>query len=311
MSKFADKVIRGVKEKGSPCVVGLDYFQDKLPDFVRSALEKAPNENGYRTALGDFFRLIIESVAPHVALVKPQDALISPMTNVGAQIFGDLVRNAQGCGLLVIADAKRGDIASSAEGYAETFIRPKAGPSFAQGYNADAVTVNPFLGRDTLTPFLEACSSLDKGIFILVKTSNKGSVETQDRLLAEDNQPIYMAYARMVAELGVPHVGERGYSSVGAVVGATFPDQARQIRQVMPQTIILVPGYGAQGATADDVAVNFNEDGLGAIVNASRSITYNFPRPDISRKAYGECVSDNLRRMTDDIMEAIHRRGIA
>ena len=220
----------------------------------------------------------------------------------------DVVAAAREHGLVVIADAKRGDIASSAVGYAKAFLGGAEGPDFAQGYRADAMTVNPFLGRDTLDPYLDACRALGKGVFVLVRTSNKGSVETQNIEVGDSRTPMFAVYARMVDEIGASLIGEKGYSSVGAVVGATFPDEASQLRALMPRAIFLVPGYGAQGATADDVARNFNADGLGAIVNASRSVTYGFERSDISPGAYDRTVRDNVLRMAGDIAKGIERR---
>jgi orotidine-5'-phosphate decarboxylase len=155
---------------------------------------------------------------------------------------------------------------------------------------------------------LEKCKSTGKGLFVLVKTSNKGSVETQDITLRDTGEPVFSSYARMVDEIGAPLVGDNGYSAVGAVVGATFPSQAQQLRRLMPKAIILVPGYGAQGATAADAAWNFNEDGLGAIVNASRSITYNFKRSDINPTGYERTVKENTVKMIDEINNALKTR---
>jgi len=311
MTNFADVLIQAIREKGNPCVVGLDYHEKLLPDFVSNALRERPDPEGYREIIGGFFKRIIDIVAPLVPAVKPQMALLEGLTWVGAQIFMDIVQLARERGLVVIADAKRSDIASSASGYADAFLGAPGGPAFARGYDAHAVTVNPFLGRDSLEPFVEACRSRGKGIFILVRTSNKGSRETQEVILEESGRPVFATYAKMVQEIGEPLLGAGGYSSVGAVVGATFPDQARQLRKLMPRAIILVPGYGAQGASADDAVLNFNDDGLGAIVNASRSITYQFHRPDISPQQYQETVKANVERMIADILAALKRRGLA
>lgn len=308
MKNFADVLISSIKEKGNPCVVGLDYHEKLLPDFVSHPLAQSQSPEFYRETIGGFFKRIIETVAPLAPAVKPQIALLENMTWIGAQIFLDVIESAKEHGLIVIADVKRSDIASSAKGYAEAFLGAREGPSFARGYDAHAMTVNPFLGCDSLEPYLDACKSYGKGIFVLVKTSNKGSTETQDAILRETNTPIYACYGKLVAEIGASCIGTSGYSSVGAVVGATFPEQAEQLRKLMPKAIILVPGYGAQGATADDVVVNFNDDGLGAIVNASRSITYAFEWPDITAKEYSAKVKENVLRMIDDILGAVDRR---
>jgi orotidine-5'-phosphate decarboxylase len=305
MNSFADSLISAIKEKNNPCVVGLDYHEKLLPAFVLDQLSQHPTPQGYRDAIGGFFKRIIDTVAPLVPAVKPQMSLLESMTWVGAQIFADVVQYAKDNGLMVIADAKRGDIASSAVGYANTFLGNSNSVDFASGYDANALTVNAFLGRDTLEPYLEKCKSRAKGIFVLVKTSNKGSIGTQDVILEENHEPVYSAYAKMVNEIGASLVGSSGYSSVGAVVGATFPSQAQELRRLMPRAIILVPGFGAQGATAADAAFNFNDDGLGAIVNASRSITYDFGRSDINPKSYETIVRENTHKMIAEIVTAI------
>ena len=308
MGNFADILISAIKEKGNPCVVGLDYHENRLPTFVSDELRRAPSPEGYRNTISGFFRRIIDTVAPLVPAVKPQISLLESMTWVGTQIFIDIVESAKQHGLIVIADAKRSDIASSAQGYAKAFLGKREGPKFARGYDVHAMTVNPFLGRDTLEPYIDVCKTFGKGIFVLVKTSNKGSTETQDVMLKEPSDPMYVSYARMVAEVGASLIGESGYSSVGAVVGATFREQAEQIRKLMPKAIILVPGYGAQGATSEDVAVCFNEDGLGAVVNSSRGITAKFKQPNISPKEYVATVKDNTLKMIDDITPAVERK---
>ncbi len=305
MNNFADKLINAIKNKGNPCVVGLDYHEKLLPQFVFDEIKINPSPEGYRHAISGFFKLIIDTIAPIVPAVKPQISLLESMTWVGSQIFWDIVNYSKQKNLIVIADTKRSDISSSAEGYAKAYIDTQDGPDFVKGYDADAMTLNPFFGSDSIQPYLRACQTKGKGIFILVKTSNKSSVETQDIILKNTNEPIYMLYARMVEEIGSSLEGELGYSSVCAVVGATFPEQAKMIRRIMPKTIILVPGYGAQGATSKDVIWNFNNDGLGAIINASRSITYSFTNKDITKNNYIANVKENTLKMVNDIVNSI------
>jgi orotidine-5'-phosphate decarboxylase len=183
-------------------------------------------------------------------------------------------------GLLVIADVKRGDVPDTAEAYAQAYLRSAAAP-------IDAITVNPFFGRDGMDPFLKAAAETGRGLFVLVHTSNPSSKEIQD--LSVRGQPLYLAIAEMVRGWGQTDglIGRSGYSAVGAVAGATFPDQAKEVRDVLPRAFLLVPGYGAQGATAKDLAVYFNPDGLGAIVNASRSVIFAYARSP-GRETYGE-----------------------
>lgn len=305
---FGDVLINAIRSKGNPCVVGLDFHDQGLPLFVLDRLASDKTPEGYRRTIREFFFLVIDAVREIVPAVKPQMALLEKYTWVGTQIFADVVAYAKRSGLVVIADAKRGDIASSAAGYAQAFLSENAAADFALGYNADAVTVNAFLGRDSLEPYLSICRQSPRGIFVLVKTSNKGSVETQDVIIGDTGETMFTAYAAIVRELGRDTIGASGYSSVGAVVGATFPEHAIRLRKLMPHAIILVPGYGAQGGTAQDAALSFNEDGLGAVVNASRSITHSFGRPEISEKEYVVRVRDNAEKMAEEINAAVRQR---
>lgn len=306
-TQFGDRLITAIKAKGNPCVVGLDFHEQGLPAFVPRQLASDPTPEGYRRTIAGFFSRVIDAVAPLVPAVKPQIALLEKYTWVGAQIFGDIVRYSQKAGLIVIADAKRGDIASSASGYADAFLSDNPSNDFAHGYGADAVTVNAFLGRDTLEPYVARCVQSGRGIFVLVKTSNKGSKETQDQVMKDSEDAAFTTYATIVDELGRSSVGASGYSAVGAVVGATFPEQAKRLRKLMPHAIVLVPGYGAQGGTANDAAFNFNDQGLGAVVNSSRGITHTFGDLDVSEEQYSACVRQNVTRMIDEINGAIAR----
>ncbi len=301
---FADRLDAAIRAKGNPCLIGLDFHLKHLPGFVAEELRAAETPEGTRGVVSGWFRMVIESVAPLVPIVKPQVSLVEGLTWVGAQVLVDVVDAAHEAGLLLVADAKRSDIASSAQGYAEAFLGREGTQRFARGYNADAVTANPMMGRDTLEPFVSACDARGRGVFVLVKTSNPGSTETQDALRA-DGTPAYEGFAKMVADLGAARVGTSGYSSVGAVVGATFPQQAERLRDLMPHAFILAPGYGAQGATAADVARCFHPGGRGAIVNASRSITSALGKDVPTPEAYRAMVRENTLRMIDDITSAL------
>ena len=167
------------------------------------------------------------------------------------------------------------------------------------------MTVTPYLGRDSLLPFLEVCRREGKGIFVVLKTSNEGSRDYQDQTLQATGRPLYETIAETVNELGKPLIGDSSYSSAGAVVGATFPDDARRIRSLMPQAFILVTGYGAQGASSQNAALCFNPDGLGAIVSSSRAITYACPDEDLNSRSFVKCVRENTLRMIDDMTKAL------
>jgi orotidine-5'-phosphate decarboxylase len=204
------------------------------------------------------------------------------------------VRAAKQRGLLVIADGKRNDISSTAEAYANAYLGGGA-------FGCDALTVTPYMGRDSLAPFVDSCTKHGKGLFVILKTSNPGSKDFEDQPLAETGRPLYEKIAGVLNELGRDLVGESGYSSIGAVIGATFPEEGRRLRGLMPKALILVPGYGAQGGSAKAAAECFNEDGLGAVVNSSRGITYAFRDPDITRDAFVRLVRENTLRMIDDV----------
>ena len=309
MDNFADRLIDAVKRKGNPCVVGLDPRVDQMPNFITDALtEKSPES--VRQAIAHFHRIVLDAAAQLVPAVKPQIAFYEQYGLGGILAFMDTIQMAKERGLIVIVDAKRNDVAATAEAYANAFLgRTRLPWGDEPVFDADCVTISPFLGRDSLNPFLKACSKYGKGVFILVKTSNPGSRDLQDVKEAESGQPIYVRLARTVAELGQETIGKNGYSSVGAVVGATFPEQAKELRQLMPRSIILVPGYGSQGGTAQDAAKCFNPDGLGAVVNASRSITYTFQTPSISEKEYAHLVRNNVEKMAAELNTAIRRHA--
>ena len=229
----------------------------------------------------------------------------------GLNAFVDTIRLAKEKNLIVIVDAKRNDIASTAEAYANAFLGcSKIFGSKRPIFDVDCITVSPFLGRDSLQPFVKQCEEYGKGIFVLVKTSNPGSVDVQDQKLVTTKNPLYEELARMVDELGSKLIGKSGYSSIGAVVGATFPEEAIQLRKLMPRAIILVPGYGAQGGTAQDASRCFNTDGLGAVINASRSITYGYDPNKISEDEFQAIIRRRISEMIQDVNNVLQpKRG--
>jgi orotidine-5'-phosphate decarboxylase len=305
MDNYSDRLIGRIKKKGNPCVVGLDPRVDQMPHFITERLTEKSDEN-VRKAIANFHRIVLDTVAPMVPAVKPQIAFYEQYGLGGLLAFLDTIQMAKERELIVIVDAKRNDIASTAQAYANAFLGRAQLPWGDEPiFDVDCITISPFLGRDSLDPFVRACTEYGKGVFILVKTSNPGSRDLQDLKDSESGQPIYVRLARMVAELGQEVIGKSGYSSVGAVVGATFPQQAKELRSLMPRSIFLVPGYGSQGGTAEDAAKCFNSDGLGAVVNASRSITYTFQDRDISEKEYARLVRNNVETMATELTTAI------
>ncbi len=296
MQNFADRLIDAVRKKGNPCIVGLDPRIDLMPDFITAGRE-APSRENFRAIISDFHELVLDAVAGLVPAVKPQLAFYEQYGLGGMEAYVKTVQAARDRGLQVIADGKRNDISSTAEAYARAFLSPT-------DFEADSMTVTPYLGRDSLVPFVDACSKHAKGLFVVLKTSNPGSRDFQDQPLASNGRPLYEAIAAIINELGKNLIGESGYSSIGAVVGATFPEDGRRLRALMPQAIILVPGYGAQGGSAQSAAACFHENGLGALVSSSRGITYSFSDRAISRTAFAISVRDNTLRMIDEIVKA-------
>jgi len=292
---FSDRLIEAILAKDSRCIVGLDPRIDLMPSFV-------PGDAC--AAITEFHELVLDAVADLVPAVKPQLAFFEQYGVAGMQAFENTVRAAKRRGLLVIADGKRNDISSTAEAYANAYLRPGEGDCDA-GFDCDALTVTPYLGRDSLAPFVEACKKHGKGLFVVLKTSNPGSKDFQDQRLETTGRPLYETIASALNELGEGLVGESGYSSVGAVIGATFPEEGRRLRSWIPRALILVPGYGAQGGSAKAAAECFNDDGLGAIVSSSRGTTYAFGDRDISRDGFVHAVRENTRRMIEDVNASV------
>lgn len=263
MQHFADRLAEAQRAKRSAVCVGIDPRVSLLPAEFRPSRD---TPNAHASAVGAWARELVRVVAPFAPVVKPQLAFFEALGAAGYRAYHETVLAAQEVGLLVIADAKRGDIGSTAAAYAEAHF---------EMVGADAITVNPYLGRDSIDPFVSWCRR-GRGIFVLVKTSNAGSADLQD--LRVGDVPLHEHVARMVDALGgeTGMIGGCGQSAVGAVVGATHPAELARLRGRMPRTPLLVPGYGAQGATADDCAAAFLSDGTGAVVNSSRGITFAF-----------------------------------
>ena len=265
-----DKLIKKIKETNNPTVIGLDPRYEMLPKSVTSKYSQ--DLEGVAEAILEFNRNLIDHVYDIIPAVKPQIAFYEMYGIPGMEAFKETCRYAKQKGMLVIADSKRGDIGSTAQGYANAFLgKTPIGEMQEAIYDVDFVTVNPYMGTDCVKPFVEDCKKYNKGIFALVKTSNPSSGELQD-LKLENGKEVYKQVAELVEKWGEELRGENGYSSVAAVVGATYPEQLKQIRTIAPHTYFLIPGYGAQGGKAKDIALGFDAKGLGGIVNASRSL---------------------------------------
>jgi len=305
-------LINEIIKKDAPVVVGLDPSPGFLPEhLLKEALEER-GDNQVMEAMGDalirFNAGIIDAVADLVPAVKPQIAMYEQFGLPGLRAYEETVRLAKSKGLFVIGDVKRGDIGSTSAAYAAAHL---GGTTFAgqsvRAFDTDFATVNPYLGSDGIKPFIDACNAYDKGIFVLVKTSNPSSTELQDMRL-EDGRTVYELVGGLVSSWGEASM-DGDYSNVGAVVGATWPEQAARLRALMPHTFILAPGYGAQGATAKDLAGFFDKDGLGAIVNSSRGIIAAYTKDKYSR--YGaQGYADAARAAAIDMIEDLrNNRG--
>jgi orotidine-5'-phosphate decarboxylase len=294
---FADRLRTAIDEKGCPIVVGLDPRLDLLPPGLNPGDEAVTDERAAELLLR-FNRRILEIVAPLVPCVKPQVAFYERYGAPGYAAYAETVRAARAHGLIVIGDVKRNDIGSTAAAYAEGHLGHPDG--------ADCVTVNPYLGRDGVEPFLAVAEREGKGIFLLVKTSNPSSGDLQD--LRAPEEPIYERVAAYVRERGAELTGACGDSLMGAVVGATYPEEAGRLRGLMPKATILVPGYGAQGGGAADALPNFREDGTGAVVNSSRGIVHAYAKEGVDREKWEEAVEAAVHAMREDLGGALAAR---
>lgn len=274
---YATRLHEAVRRTGTPALVGIDPRFDWLPDDVREAASRRHRNNDLLQRAGafeEFSRRLIDVVAPLVPAVKPQAAFFEELGPAGCLALSRVIQHARSRGLIVICDAKRGDIGTTAEAYARAYLAG-ADPA-AAAWGADALTVNPYLGRDSLEPFVKVARERGAGIYVLVRTSNPGARDFQDpkAMLDDVAQPLYRHVAASVERFSAESADVDGFGCVGAVVGATYPKELAELREAMPHTPLLVPGYGAQGGGAAEVAAAFRPDGLGALVNSSRGINF-------------------------------------
>ncbi len=298
-----DTLIEKIIEKKNPTVAGLDPKLDYVPEEMKAAAFREYGETftGAAQAILQFNKVLIDALCDVVPAVKPQSAYYEMYGVEGIRCLSETIAYAQKNGMYVILDGKRGDIGATSEAYAKAYLgKTVIGGTEQPAFGADCLTVNPYLGTDGIKPFADQCAANRKGIFVLVKTSNQSSGELQD--LKSGDKYIYEHMAERVKEWGADLIGIHGYSSVGAVVGATYPEQAEVLRRLMPHTYFLVPGYGAQGGKAKDVAKSFNRDGLGAVVNASRSIMCAYQKQG---GTLGDAARKEAIRMREDIVSAL------
>ena len=304
-----NQLVSKIQKTGAPIVVGLDPMMKFVPEHIQKKAfsEYGETLEGAAEAIWQYNKGIVDAVYDLIPAVKPQIAMYEQFGIPGLQAFKKTVDYCKEKGLVVIGDIKRGDIGSTSTAYAVGHLgKVQVGSNQFSGFDEDFVTVNPYLGSDGVKPFIDVCKEEKKGIFVLVKTSNPSSGEFQDRLI--DGKPLYELVGAMVDQWGSEVMGDT-YSYVGAVVGATYPEMGKVLREIMPKAYILVPGYGAQGGKGKDLVHFFNQDGLGAIVNSSRGIIAAYQQDAYKEKYSPENYADASREavlaMKEDIASAL------
>ncbi len=303
---YSDRLDAAIRQKRTPALVGIDPRMDQLPATVlaRAAQRGGDPLETAAAAFEEFCSRLIDVVAGLVPAVKPQTAFFEQYGPAGCVVLQRIIRRARQAGLIVICDAKRGDIGSTAEAYAEAYLG--GADMDASAWGADALTVNPYLGRDTLEPFVRVARERGAGVYVLVRTSNPGAATLQD--LDAEQRPVYQHVAELVESLAAETAGSSGRGSVGAVVGATYPRELAELRVAMPHAPLLVPGYGSQGAGAGDVAAAFTGEGLGALINSSRGINFAYRREpfadEFGEGQWEDAVEAATRQMIDDLAAA-------
>ena len=308
-----NKLVEKIQKTGAPIVVGLDPMMKYVPEHIQKKAfsEYGETLEGAGEAIWQYNKELVDHIYDLIPAVKPQIAMYEQFGLPGLMAFKKTIDYCKEKELVVIGDVKRGDIGSTSEAYAVGHLgKVQVGNNFYRGFDEDFATVNPYLGSDGVNPFLKVCKEENKGVFILVKTSNPSSGELQDRVIADANRPLYEVVGEQVAGWAQELMGD-AYSYVGAVVGATYPEMGKVLRKVMPKSYILVPGYGAQGGKGKDLVHFFNEDGLGAIVNSSRGIIAAYQQDKYAgfgSEGFGEAARAAVKDMKEDIAQALDAR---
>jgi orotidine-5'-phosphate decarboxylase len=300
------RLIEKITQLNNPTVAGLDPSLDFIPEYIKKVAFDKYGETleGAAAAILEFNKGLIDALYTVVPAIKPQCAYYEMYGWQGVKALHDTICYAKQKGMFVITDGKRNDIGTTMEAYSVAHLgKIKVGSAELEPFGADALTVNGYLGSDGIKPLLKECEAYDKGIFVLVKTSNRSSGELQDQEI--NGQSIYQLMGMMCDEWGKKTQSKYGYNAVGAVVGATFPKQLKQLREMMPNTFFLVPGYGAQGGNAKDVALAFDRNGLGAIINSSRAIMCAYKKEGCKEQDYAAAARREAEHMRDEILSSI------
>ena len=309
MRNAIDNLIDKIKEKNNYTVMGLDPRYDLIPNCIKSKYSQ--DLEGVSKAIIEFNKALIDSTYDIIAVVKPNSAFYEMFGLPGMKALEETCMYAKSKGMIIIADMKRGDIGTTAEAYSNSSIgKTPIGENLQSIFDVDFVTVNPYLGIDGIKPFIEDCKRYGKGIFVLVKTSNKSSFELQN-IETKAGKMIYEKVAELVNEWGGDLIGEYGYSSISAVVGATYPHELEVLRKAMPNSYFLIPGYGAQGGKAEDIKLGFDKNGQGAIVNSSRGLIAAYKsdmwKDKYTDEMFAEATRAEAIRMRDELNLFIKR----
>lgn len=307
MENIMDKLIEKIKLTQNPTVIGLDPQYEMLPNCVKT--KYAENLEGASKAILEFNKTLIDDIYDIIPAIKINIAFYEMYGIDGIKTFEETCKYAKEKNMLVIADIKRGDIGSTSKAYSDAFIgKTKVGKIEESVFDIDFVTLNPYMGTDSIQPFVEDCKKYNKGAFVIVKTSNPSSGEIQD-LKTQDGEEIYVKAIKLVEKLGKDLIGKYGYSSISAVVGATYPSQLQSLRNISPSTFFLIPGYGAQGGKPEDIALGFDKNGIGGIVNSSRGLMYAYKselwKDKFSEKEYSKATRAEDIRMKEELNRAI------
>ena len=307
MTNMMDKLIDRIRETNNPTVIGIDPKYDMIPECIKNKYEQ--NMEGVAKAIEEFNKALIDATFDIIPAVKINIAFYEMYGLEGMKVFEETCKYAKEKGMLVMADIKRGDIGSTSKAYSNAFLgRTQIGEKEEKIYDVDFVTLNPYMGIDSVKPFIEDCKKYNKGAFIIVKTSNPSSGDLQD-LTLENGEEVYTRVAKLVEEWGEDLRGKYGYSSISAVVGATYPKQLKDLRKTAPHTFFLIPGYGAQGGKAEDIALGFDSNGIGGIVNSSRGLMCAYKsdlwKDKYTEERFAEATRQEAIRMRNELNGAI------
>ena len=305
-----DALIEKIKETNNPTVIGLDTKYDMIPNCIKNKYDD--NLEGVSKSILEFNKRLIDATYDIIPAVKINIAFYEMYGLKGMEAFEETCKYAKEKGMVVMADIKRGDIGNTAKAYSNAFLgKTRIGDKEEKIYDVDFVTLSPYMGIDSIKPFIDDCKKYNKGAFVIVKTSNPSSGELQD-LTLESGEEVYTKVAKLVEEWGKELVGEYGYSSISAVVGATYPKQLQDLRKISPHTFFLIPGYGAQGGKAEDIALGFDKNGMGGIVNSSRGLMCAYQsdkwKDKFTEEEFDKATRAEAIRMRDELTEAVSKK---